>query len=320
MVTRRVQEVRGTYFVTLPKRWVVKLGIRKGTEVDVEERGDGTLTISPAPGETSRGDMEAFLTYPTELPVTLRELVISLYLSGYDLIRIRSTDETLPDPERRSILALSRKLAGMEILEEDRENMTIRCVLDPSSVRPRQLLRRMGFLVCGMIRELSDVEDIGKLRSVVSSDDEVDRSYLLLVRLLRSALGVPWLSGEFELEPTDYLDYRVAAGVVESVGDRVSDTAEACFSKNDLRAEIRSVSDKLSALAPTAMELSLETFLANDYSKIAEARSLISQLESPKINRGSSLLNFIQESCRNLVDLVSVEKVIRRKAMAEGRS
>ena len=312
MIARRVQEVRGTYFVTLPKRWVVKLGIRRGAEVYVEERSDGILMISPAPGETSHGGMEAFVTYPMDLPVALKELVTSLYLSGYDLIRIRSAGEGLPDPERKSLLAFSRKLAGMEVLEEDRETMTMRCVLDPSSMRPKQILRRMGFLVSGMIRGLSDVGDIEKLKSVVSSDDEVDRSYLLLVRLLRSALRVPRLSEEFELEPTDYLDYRVAAGVVESVGDRLSDVAEACMTDKGLRAELKSISGELSTAAPVVMELSLEAFLRNDYAMVTEARSAISQLGYTKANVGSSLLNFVQEACRNLVDLVSVEKIVRK--------
>ncbi|MEM2921554.1 MAG: phosphate uptake regulator PhoU [Candidatus Bathyarchaeia archaeon] len=312
MVVRRVQEVGGTYFITLPKGWVLKLGIRRGAEVHVEERGDGILMISPSPGETMHGGMEAFVTYPMNLPVTLKELVTSLYLSGYDLIRIKSADEGLPDSERKSLLALSRKLAGMEVLEEDREAMTIRCVLDPSSMRPIQILRRMGFLVSDMIYGLSYVDDVEKLKSVVSTDDEVDRSYLLLVRLLRSALRVPWLSSEFELEPTDYLDYRVAAGIVESIGDRISDTAEACMLDKVLKAEVKSVSEALSEIAPKALGLSLDAFITNDYAKITEARSTLSKLCHRKSNSDSPLLNFIQEACRNLMDLVSIEKIARK--------
>jgi hypothetical protein len=64
------------------------------------------------------------------------------------------------------------------------------------------------------------------IRKVISGrDDEVDRQYFLLVRLIRSAMMDQKLAGKLNLSNIDILDYRIAANHLESAGDYIVDLA-----------------------------------------------------------------------------------------------
>ena len=66
------------------------------------------------------------------------------------------------------------------------------------------------------------------IRKVISGrDDEVDRQYFLLVRLIRSATMDQKLAGKLNLSNIDILDYRIAAHLLESAGDYIVDLANA---------------------------------------------------------------------------------------------
>ena len=60
---------------------------------------------------------------------------------------------------------------------------------------------------------------------MTSRDDEVDRQYFLLVRLIRSAMMDQKLARKLNLSNIDILDYRIAANHLESAGDHMVEFA-----------------------------------------------------------------------------------------------
>ena len=68
--------------------------------------------------------------------------------------------------------------------------------------------------------------DVHLAKNVVARDNEVDRLYFLLVRILRTVIQNPRLSEKLRILPIDCLDYRLAASLVESIGDRSVQIAE----------------------------------------------------------------------------------------------
>jgi len=68
--------------------------------------------------------------------------------------------------------------------------------------------------------------DIHLAKNVVARDDEVDRLYFLLVRILRTVIQNPHLSEKLGMLPIDCLDYRLAASLVELIGDQSNQIAE----------------------------------------------------------------------------------------------
>jgi phosphate uptake regulator len=66
-------------------------------------------------------------------------------------------------------------------------------------------------------------KDTKLIKLIVRRDDEIDRQYFLLVRLIRSAMLDQRIARKLNLSNIDILDYRVAASYLESAGDYISE-------------------------------------------------------------------------------------------------
>jgi len=224
MELRRIQMTRsGTFFVTLPKDWALKNGLTRGSVVYTLVTPDGRLIIDP------RYKLERYpLTTTLKPNQYLRREIVSKYLLGYDVIRISAKDRIMME-DREVIKETVNKLIGLEIIEEDHANIVIQCLLQPAALPPEKILRREYLISAGMLRDSVTAvlqRDIQLARSVIARDNEVDRLYFLLVRILRTVIQNPRLSEKLEVYPIDCLDYRLTASLVESVGDQASMIAE----------------------------------------------------------------------------------------------
>jgi len=221
---RRVQKTRGgTFFVTLPKEWAAKNGIERGSIISTSMADDGRLVINP------RYNLE-----PSPLTITIRPSqhlsreIIGKYLLGYDVIRVEAKDRITTE-QRETIKQTLTRLIGLEIIEEDYAKIVIQCLLEPSALAPEKVLRREHLITSSMYRDavtaLIECE-IQLASNIMARDDEVDRLYFLLVRILRTVIQNPSLSEKLEVSAIDCLDYRLTASLVEAVGDQSSQIAE----------------------------------------------------------------------------------------------
>jgi len=224
MELRKIQRTRGgTFFVTLPKEWALKNGITRGSVVYTSITSNGRLIIDP------RYDLK-----PTPLAITIKPSpylsreIIGKYLLGYDTIRISAKDRITIE-QREIVKKTVSRLIGLEIIEENHANIIIQCLLQPTALPPEKILRREYLISSGMLQDSMSAflqGDIQLAKSVIARDNEVDRLYFLVVRILRTIIQNPQLSEKLEVYPIDCLDYRLTASLVESVGDQASQIAE----------------------------------------------------------------------------------------------
>ncbi len=221
MELRKVQEMGGgTHLVSLPKAWVRRNKITKGATINIEETSDGRLLMSPF-GASPNPTKEVKIPYPSEYSELLINEVTGAYLLGYDLILLQGKDK-ISYHDRELVKRTVRQLVGLEIVEEDSKSMAVQFLLEPSTLEPEKIFRRVHMIARGMyvdaITALLDKEkDI--VRPIVHRDEEVNRLYFLLVRLIRSAVLDSSLASRYRLTPIECLDYRVASNILETVGD-----------------------------------------------------------------------------------------------------
>lgn len=223
---RRLQQIGSSILISLPSQWVKDNNLKKGSIVPIDVNRDNTISIFPS-CEESESTKEVTIQYSPASMDSLVNQVYGAYLLGYDMIRVKATGSiTYEDTER--FKRAMRKLVGLEIVEEDRQTISSQFLLDPNTLDAEKILRRMNSLVAGMFREMLEAvrerENIAK-RSIGGRDDEVDRQYFLLVRLIRSAMMDQQLAGKLNLSNIDILDYRIAANLLESAGDFMVDLA-----------------------------------------------------------------------------------------------
>ena len=227
---RRLQQIGSSILVSLPSLWIKNNNLKKGSIVPLHINRDNSISIFPSEDDMADKIKELTIPYPTISMDMLVNQVYGGYLLGYDMIRIKASSQiSFEDADR--IKKAMRKLVGLEIVDEDGFQMSAQFLLDADTLDAEKILRRMSAIVAGMHRDMLEairLKQNSSIRKVISGrDDEVDRQYFLLVRLIRSAMMDQKLAGKLNLSNIDILDYRIAANLLESAGDYIVDLANA---------------------------------------------------------------------------------------------
>ncbi len=227
---RRLQQIGSSILVSLPTMRIKSNNLRKGSIVPVHINRDNSISIFPSQDDTADKIKELTIPYSSVPMDMLVNQVYGGYLLGYDMITIKASLQiSFEDADR--IKKAMRKLVGLEIVDEDGLHISAQFLLDADTLDAEKILRRMSAIVAGMYRDMLEALKLKQNSSIrkviIGRDDEVDRQYFLLVRLIRSAMMDQKLAAKLNLSNIDILDYRIAANLLESAGDYIVDLANA---------------------------------------------------------------------------------------------
>jgi len=306
---RRLQKIGSTILVSLPKEWVDDNKLSKSTEVELET---GQNSISITINKDSKPSKEVIISYPLPKEENISADLTGAYLLGYDIIRIKGKT-TIPVNDREKILESMRRLVGVEIVEEDSSNINIQFLLDATSLSPEKILKRMSTIALGMFNDtlnslLSD--DKTNLQTLPNRDDEINRQYFLLVRLIRSTMMDKRLASAFNMENIDILDFRIAANLLETAGDTIVELgnliSKTSISKNDLK-KIYDVVKEIE----TIHKKSIGAFITNNRLQAIDAIKLHKQFQQ-EITDFRSTLEHKKQIPIDLLDIVYTYERIAR--------
>ena len=306
MELRKVQRTRGgTFFITLPKEWALKNGITRGSVVYTSISSNGRLIINP------RYDLK-----PTQLTITIKPSpylsreIIGKYLLGYDIIRISARDRITIE-QREIVKETVSRLIGLEIIEENHANIIIQCLLQPAALPPEKILRREYLIASGMLRDsMTSIlqSDIQLAKSVIARDNEVDRLYFLVVRILRTIIQNPHLSEKLEVYPIDCLDYRLTASLVESVGDQASQIAEHALGleEAELSQDIITSLQSLHESVNEAYQDAVTAFFSRSISLAESVRDKREEVERMCEDAESACAKLPTETSQRIISVISL--------------
>ena len=306
---RRLQKIGSTILVSLPKEWVDDNKLSKSTEVELET---GQNSISITVNKDSKPSKEVIISYPLPKEENISADLTGAYLLGYDIIRIKGKT-TIPVNDREKILESMRRLVGVEIVEEDSSNINIQFLLDATSLNPEKILRRMSTIALGMFNDTLNSlisSDKTNLQTLPNRDDEINRQYFLLVRLIRSTIMDKQLASAFNMENIDILDFRIAANLLETAGDTIVELgnliSKTSVLKNDLKKIYNVVKD-----IETIHKKSIDAFIANDRLQAIVAIKLHRQFQK-EITDFRSTLEHKKQIPIDLLDIVyTFERIAR---------
>jgi phosphate uptake regulator len=291
---RKVQRTPGgTFFVCLPKSWAEHHGLKRGSVVAMTEAVDGRLII-----DTEYSAVPSPRTIILKPSSYLSREIIGNYLLGFDIIRVEAKDR-ISFEVRDAVKKAVGHLIGLEIVEEDYASIILQCLLEPSGFPPDKILRRSYAIAAGMHHDVLNSfldGDIQLAKSVMARDDEGNRLYFLLVRILRTIIQNSSLGEKLGVSSIECLDYRLAASLVEAIGDecvRIAlKTVELKGAK--LSADLKKVFVDFHASCFEAHENSLKAFFASDIVLAENVRDMHMKLgktfaEIEKVARAQSL-------------------------------
>ncbi len=226
MYSRKVQITGGsTFMVTLPKDWAEGIGLEPGTEVNMVSIKPNTMVMQPQTrleeedkvGELGIGDKEG---------EALTRSIISLYIAGYEVIKIEG--EQITSEQRGTIRRTTQSLIGPEIVEESSNQIIIRNLSDLSELSINETLSRIYQISRTMFEDTIQamLENNKELaRDVEDRDDDVDRLFLALSRRFRVMLYTIVERDGKEVNRARYFDYQTAAKQLERIADHAKKIA-----------------------------------------------------------------------------------------------
>ncbi len=208
MEVRKIQyQGRSTYTVSLPKKWVKRLDIKKGDKI-VFNYTENHLILQPL--ECKNKEKE--INVDKDL---ISRNILTAYLAGFKSIRLSSSKAISPEM-KNEIERIVAKLKGLQIDEESSNEILLQDLLDPKELDIRKTVKK-AYCICASMHKdaiLALKENDKELaRDVIQRDNTVDRLYFLMVRLSMS------IDQQYGITETGCLDCRMLAKYIERIAD-----------------------------------------------------------------------------------------------------
>ena len=234
---RQVHETKGSYYIYLPKEWIIKNQIDKGENkkksLTLIEYFDDSLIL--------KNDPENQKDYPVNISLdkistdknTLQNYIIASYVIGANKITIYSEKDAINALTREEISQQIRDLPGFEIIEENDTTIVakeIGQILDITSII--QTLFSTTTVMFKAIQELisnesKDEETLKReLKAIIKRDDDVDRYRHMVDRQSHLILSDPYLISVQKLNPISALHDSQIASHIERIADHIVELAK----------------------------------------------------------------------------------------------
>jgi len=213
MKRKLVKHGEATLMVSLPSKWLRKIDLKKGDEVEVEEK-DKKLVLTS--GKTAKKIKEITIELNNENKHNIYTILTHAYRKGFDRIVINKININILK-EIRSLT--NRLLLGFEITERTKDRCVLENISEPTEDKYDIMLKKV-FMVIKDSLELT-LEDFNKskfnIKDIKENRDLADKFILYCRRLLmkkgaeESMLDWELLTFLMHIEHAIYYMYKYAA-------------------------------------------------------------------------------------------------------------
>jgi len=207
---RKLQEISGSFLVSVPKSWARSFHLKKGSKVELATAKNGILSISPRQSKEKTKD-KAVIVYDKYF---IRNFFRQYFL-GFENIVIKFNKKGKQDQIK--VYSVLKKFMNVQVLEETEDKIQVKCFkIDELSIR--ECLNRMHFLLLNTIDELLAENDKVVLKEITAN---LTRFYYMLVMQVRRFLDEGKFTDQNQISLLHALDCRMVAEKIERVSDLV---------------------------------------------------------------------------------------------------
>jgi len=313
--TRKIQFTgNSSYIVSLPKQWIMEMGLKQGDRVRVIRQGSSALQIFPPEFQKpslQNEDATIEIDAGDDTTSIVRKL-ISLYFLGFKTINVRPKVGQLKPAQRTAVKgAVRRMLMGSEIISDSTNGITIQVLVNLLELSVDGAFKRMIHLAKSMISDAIlaiKEENFDLAQEVINTDDEVDRFGFYIIRQLKIAIqNVHMLKDMGLRNARNCLGYRLVVKNIERTGDH------AVFIAKDLLEFKKGIKKEILAKILDMSEFSL---LVLDDACLALFKEDYTQAEKT-INKSTEISKYEKKVFDSLRTLKDDEGVYRIRRMTE---
>jgi phosphate uptake regulator len=293
-VFRKLQKISGSFFVSLPKKWIENFNLSSKSPIAIDVRTDGSLTISPKLEQEDLSLKDELILHSS--PFIAREIV-KHSLSGQTNIVVIS-DKEIDKDLRSEIRWLVNGLPNTEIIEDQRQRLVIQN-FGYKKIPTKKLIQRLLYLVADMLENL--IED--RVDDLKYNFDQLRKFYFILVTHIRTYLrtGI-YVSEDTDFTPLEAMDYRMFCEKIEEIGKilrdmRVNDNVREFFLEIN-----KYFNDVVNAYLKKDLVLAHKAWLKK--AKLIEnANSLLSKLDYEDKDKVKDMIR-IAEKCKDMAAFI----------------
>lgn len=159
MLRKVIKLANNTFVVSLPAKWVKKVSLSKGDEVNVDDAGD-VLLIARSGSSVSR----AFVLDVSKMSFD-KNIISYLYQKGYDEVEIVNLNSEIFEEVKSRV----GDLMGFEIIERSEKRCVVKAVSKEIESEFDNILRRTFFIILEMSRHLAEsiaTEDLSRISEI----------------------------------------------------------------------------------------------------------------------------------------------------------
>ncbi len=341
--TRKIQFTgKSSYIVSLPKPWIMELGLKQGDQIRMVRKGASTLELYPQKFETRFQKIEDAtieIDLEEKTPTIVRKL-ISLYFLGFKTINVKPKFGRLNPSQRTAVKeAVRRMLMGSEIISDSTGGITIQVLVNLLELSVDGAFKRMLDLTKSMSNDaiLAVKENNLELaQEVINTDDEVDRFGFYIIRQLKIAIQNEHMLKEMGFRNARIcLGYRLVVKNIERAGDHAAFIAKDLLEfKKPVKKEILDKIQDMNKFCLSVLDDSCLALFKEDYvhaeqiiektfeitkyeKKIRDAsKSLKDDEEIYRIRRITESIKRISEYASDIAEIVlnmNIEKALKKK-------
>jgi len=340
--TRKIQFTgKSSYIISLPKQWIVDLGLKQGDQIKIIRKGSSTLELYPPKFESriqKKEDATIEIRSEEDASSIVRKL-ISLYFLGYKTIHVKPKDGRLSPNQRNTVKeAVKRMLMGSEIISDSINGITVQVLVNLLELSVDGAFKRMLHLAESMSSDaiLSVKENNSELaQEVINTDDEVDRFGFYIIRQLKIAIQNKHMLKEMGFRNArNCLGYRLIVKNIERVGDHASFIAKDVMEfKKSIKKEILEKLEDMNKFCLSVLNDSCLALFTEDYSKAENtirkadeitkyekkvrdvSKSLKNEEEIYRVKRMTENIKRVSEYASDIAEMVlnmNIEKTLKK--------
>ena len=340
--TRKIQFTgKSSYIVSLPKQWVMELGLKQGDQIRMVRKGSSTLELYPPKFESripKKEDAVIEIGEEAESSSIVRKL-ISLYFLGFKTINVKPKNGRLSAHQRNTVKeAVKRMLMGSEIIADSSAGITVQVLVNLLELSVDGAFKRMIHLAKSMSSDaiLAVKENNLELaQEVINTDDEVDRFGFYIIRQLKIAIQNEHMLKEMGFRNSrNCLGYRLVVKNIERTGDHAAFIAKDLLEfKKPVKKEILQKLQEMNEFCLSVLDDSCLALFKEDYNqaektitKIEEiakfekkvrdaSKSLRDDEEVYRIRRMTENIRRVSEYASDIAEIVlnmNIEKTLKK--------
>ncbi len=340
--TRKIQFTgKSSYIVSLPKQWIIELGLKQGDQIRMVRKGSSTLELYPPKFESriqKKEDATIEIDIGEEASSIVRKL-ISLYFLGFKTINVKPKNGRLSPNQRKTVKeAVKRMLMGSEIISDSSGGITVQVLVNLLELSVDGAFKRMIHLARSMSSDaiLAVKENNLELaQEVINTDDEVDRFGFYIIRQLKIAIQNEHMLKEMGFRNArNCLGYRLVVKNIERTGDHAAFIAKDLLEfKKPVKKEILEKLQDMNEFCLSVLDDSCLALFKEDYAqaektikktneiakyekKVRDAsKSLKDEEEIYRIRRMTENIRRVSEYASDIAEIVlnmNIEKTLKK--------